>query len=326
MNVVYASDNNFVEVFGISMLSLFENNAGEEVNVYLLADNIEENNQKILLEIANNYNQKLIIIPVDVDDFSRVKLDILTWSKAAFSRMFLGTILKKYGVKRALYLDCDVAVVGNIKELWNYNLGDKTLGMVIDPLCAAHKRNVGLKDDDPYFNSGVLLIDVEKWIENDCENKLQDFAEAHDGMTPYVDQGLINGALHEFIKTLPLKYNVITVYFDYSYKELIRYRKPSGEFYSESEVEDATSSPCIIHYTKCMFTERPWIVGSTHKKKEVWEKYKGLSPWKNSELKPKTVRGIRRVYVNISKKLPRRLNIAIQSFLHTVIKPYYDVH
>lgn len=326
MNVVYASDNNFVEIFGISMLSLFENNIGEKINVYLLADNVDEDNQKILLDIANNYNQKLVIIPVDVDDFSRVKLDILTWSKAAFSRMFLGTILKKYDVKRVIYLDCDVAVTNNLKELWEYDLGTKTIGMAIDPLCAAHKRNVGLKESDPYYNSGVLLIDVEKWIKNDCENKLQDFAEAHNGMTPYVDQGLINGALHEFIKTLPLKYNVITVYFDYTYDELIGYRKPSGEFYSKSEVEDATKSPCIIHYTKSMFTERPWIVESTHKKKAVWEKYKSMSPWKDSALKPHTVKGAKRVYVDVSRKLPRRLNIMIQSFLHTVVKPYCDVH
>jgi lipopolysaccharide biosynthesis glycosyltransferase len=167
---------------------------------------------------------------------------------------------------------------------------------------------------------------MEKWKTNQCEKKLQDFAYEKNGKTPYVDQGLINGALQSYICTLPLKFNVITVFFDYSYREILRYRKPSGFFYSEEEVTNAVTAPCIIHYTKSIFTERPWILNSTHKKKDLWEKNKQISPWKDMEPSDCTIHGIKKLYVEISRRLPRNLSIMLQSFLHTVVKPYVDVH
>jgi lipopolysaccharide biosynthesis glycosyltransferase len=326
MNVVYASDNNFVDILGISMISLLENNKNSEIHIYILADNITTSNQKILEDVANKYHQDITIIPVDVDDFSKVKLNSLTWSKAAFSRMFLGTILEKYDIHKIIYLDCDTIVNNSLKELWKFDLNDKTIGMTIDPVCTAHKKNVGLKKGQPYYNSGVLLIDMDKWNENKCEDKLQDFAISANGRTPYVDQGLINGALNSYIRVLPLKFNVITVYFDYKYEELLHYRRPSGYFYTKEEVEESVKHPYIVHYTKSIFTERPWIVNSNHQMKDLWEKYKRISPWQSAKYGNPTVHGMKKRYVDISKKLPRKLSIAIQSFLHTVVKPYMDMH
>jgi len=324
MNVVYASDDNFVDILGISMISLFENNKDENICVYILADNIKSENKVILKNIAIRYYQNVEIIDVDVDDFSQIKLYVLTWSKAAFSRMFLGTILEKYELDRVIYLDCDIIINHNIHELWTFDLNKNTFGMVIDPIGAGHKRNVGISADKPYFNSGVLLINLKKWKQNDCENKLQQFAVQNNGKTPYVDQGLINGALKDYMGVLPLKFNVITVYCDYTYKELLTYRKPTGYFYSEDEVKVAVKNPYIIHYTKSMFTERPWIVNSNHKKKELWERYKGISPWRDKQSLPSTVNVYRKKYINISKKLPRKLNVYLQAILHSYIKPIVD--
>lgn len=324
MNIVYASDDKFVDVLGVSMISLFENNKGEDIRVFILADNIKPDNCKILHKIAEEYSQQLEMISVNVDDFSKVELDILTWSKAAFSRMFLGTILKNYNMDRVIYLDCDIIINHCIKELWNFELGEKTLGMVVDPVCVGHKKNVGIDANKPYFNSGVLLIDLKKWQYNDCENKLQQYALEKNGKTPYVDQGLINGALKDYIQVLPLKYNVITVYLDYTYKELLKYRKLSGYFYSEKEIQSATETPYIIHFTKSIFTERPWVINSTHKEKEKWEYYKSISPWKDRALNPSSIKGARKIYVQISQKLPRSVNIFVQSLLHSYIKPLVD--
>jgi hypothetical protein len=127
-----------------------------------------------------------------------------------------------------------------------------------------------------------------------------------------------------YIKALPLKFNVITVYCDYTYEELLRYRRPSGFFYSKEEIEEAVKNPYIVHYTKSIFTERPWIVNSSHKKKNLWERNKQISPWNAEKLGAMTVHGKEKIYVKISKKLPRKLNIIIQSFFHTIIKPYTD--
>ena len=47
MKVMYTCDNNYVWLMGISTISLFENNKGiKDLKVYLLGENISEDNKK----------------------------------------------------------------------------------------------------------------------------------------------------------------------------------------------------------------------------------------------------------------------------------------
>ena len=221
MNVVYASDNYFVDILGISLISLFVNNKEEAISVFILSDGIQNDNKKLLEDIGTKYQQDVHILDVHIEDYSDVKFDIITWSKAAFNRLFIGKILSDFDLERVIYLDCDIIVNSNISELWNYPLDDATIGMAVDPLGRRHKQNVGVEENKPYYNSGVLLINFNKWNKNKCEEKLISFATQHQGSTPYVDQGLINGALKNYIKPIPLKFNLITVYCDFTYEEIL---------------------------------------------------------------------------------------------------------
>ncbi len=56
---------------------------------------------------------------------------------------------------RLLYLDCDTLALGDIKELFEYDLRDSMLGMAKDAV-----GSVWLNAD--YCNSGVLLMDIAK--------------------------------------------------------------------------------------------------------------------------------------------------------------------
>ena len=53
MNILYTSDNNYVWLMGISMLSLFENNKkADKIIVYLFSEHIAIDNQNRLKSIA----------------------------------------------------------------------------------------------------------------------------------------------------------------------------------------------------------------------------------------------------------------------------------
>ena len=53
MNILYTCDNNYVWLMGISMTSLFDNNKDmKEITVYLIGDNISDENREKLTEIA----------------------------------------------------------------------------------------------------------------------------------------------------------------------------------------------------------------------------------------------------------------------------------
>ena len=97
------------------------------------------------------------------------------------SRLFIGTLLPKT-VKRVLYLDCDTVVVQSIGNLWNLDLKGHVAGAVMEPtIYQVVKQEIGLKEQDPYFNSGVLLIDLERWRADGVEKRLLDFYGSKDG-------------------------------------------------------------------------------------------------------------------------------------------------
>ena len=66
MNVIYASDDNYAWLMGISMISLFENNRNsQEVNVFLFGDKLSQENEKILAGIAEKYGRGFMHIDVE---------------------------------------------------------------------------------------------------------------------------------------------------------------------------------------------------------------------------------------------------------------------
>ena len=91
INVVYASDNNYAEIAGVSILSLFENNKGiDEIKLFFLDSGISVDNKAKLNSIADIYSRKIRFIKVhDIYDSFDVKIDVQYWSLAAFSRLFI---------------------------------------------------------------------------------------------------------------------------------------------------------------------------------------------------------------------------------------------
>ena len=90
---------------------------------------------------------------------------------AAYLRIFIPFLLPP-SVSRVLYLDCDLLVKGNLAELWNVGLGGCSIAASRDFAVShmAHPWSVipdyqelGIRPEAAYFNSGVLLVDVAQW-------------------------------------------------------------------------------------------------------------------------------------------------------------------
>ena len=142
MNVMYASDDNYSWLMGISMISLFENNKeSKEINVYLFGDNIVEENKQKLHVIAEQYNRSLKII--DVNDLKLPeKLYTSRYPKSAYSRLFAYDLLPNE-VKKIIYLDCDIIVMGNLQDLYERDTSGFAFMAVQDYLSNGYKKKIG---------------------------------------------------------------------------------------------------------------------------------------------------------------------------------------
>lgn len=324
LHIVYASDDNFAEIMGISIISLLENNKNLNLDIYILDSGIKDENKKKVNSIFENYgrSEPFWIPAININEVLGITVKQDRGSISQFSRLFITRILPE-NIDKVLYFDCDIIVCQSIKELWNENLDGKIIGALKDPFSKYYRRNLGLRDNDILFNSGIMLIDVKKWIEYDVEKKILNLIKEYGGLIPQGDQGALGAILSTNTKPLNPKYNLITLFYDFSYKDMMIYRKPSKGYYSKIEIEEAKKNPVIIHFTTSFKSIRPWIKGSNHPYATEWLRYKQKSPWKDTPLRAyKKGNLYKEFYIKFEKIMPNYISLRISGLLQAYGRPW----
>lgn len=315
MNIVYASDNNFAEMLGISMISLFENNKEcSDIDVYVLDDGIDGDNKSKLTFIAKKYDRNIIFLDVSNFDVPE-SVQSARWSKSAFTRLFMRKILPRE-LNKVLYLDCDTVVLQSLQQLYNAPIDNYIAAGVRDCISKSYLNNLNLTDNAFYCNSGILMINLDKWNESDFMH----FFDEYQTSIRYPDQDVINGVYSEKMMHLDLKYNCYTALYDFKYRNLITFRKPS-KYFSEDEVNTAKTNPVIVHFTTSFLSLRPWVEGCKHPYAGEWLRYKAMSPWANVPLRKDNRSGKKKFAVKLYKVLPNWLAVRCAGLLHAKIVP-----
>lgn len=324
MNIVYSSSDSYCEIAGISMFSLLENNqAAEEINLYLIDNDISRENKKKLENMITAFNRKLIYLdPPDIEKLSNTEINVGRWNISTFYRLFLPSMLPEH-VKRALFIDCDTLVLQDLRPLWNMDLGDKWLYGVDDCRGAAYRTNLGLDEKTNYINNGVLLIDVEAWRKHKVEQMFLQFIHDNRGDITFVDQGVQNGVLSKLNKSglLHPRYNCLTVFFDFDYENLMKLRCPPvpGD---ARQYKEATENPAIVHFQSCFRSGlRPWVKGCRHPFAPAYLAYKAKSPWKDVPMRPDDRTVPQKVLNLVARMMPEKLMVFGVSVLHTKVYP-----
>jgi len=179
-----------------------------------------------------------------------------------------------------LYLDSDTIVRGDLEALWNTDLQGNTLGACIEATMNRKRREaIGLKNT-PYYNSGVLLIDLKLWHDRRAGARVLDFYRSRAGAFFAPDQDAINGALAGEILTLSPKYNFYTMCWYYPYRVLVKLSQPAS-YVPEDVFRDALAHPAIIHY---LGEVRPWRQGNGHKYAADYHHYLSLTQWRDTPM------------------------------------------
>ena len=196
LNVVFSSDDNYAPHLGAAIYSLICCNSGfEHIMVYIIDNEIREENRKKLSAIVNiASNAEIIWIPFEKYR-EKLKLNLM-WniSISSYARLFIAEMVPE-SVKRIIYLDCDMIVCQSLKELWDTDLNGKTIGVVQDTVGCRAKEQLSLSMNERYFNAGLLLIDLDAWRKHGIGAKCLHFLEAYNGQVYHHDQGVLNGVL-----------------------------------------------------------------------------------------------------------------------------------
>lgn len=285
INVVFASDENYVPYLSVAIISFLKNNekSFDYINMFILDSDIKKDSKNKLQDLVKSFNVNLTFINSNnLINFEGIKSmdknDVISF--AAYSRLFLSSLIPKE-INKILYLDCDSLILGSFEELWDKNIENYYCGAVLDQYngTTITKKIIGLNDFDNYFNSGVLLINLEKWREENIESKFLDFLFTNKNNIFLHDQDVINSVLKDKILVLDPKFNLMSPFHDLNYNTVIKWEGLYNKYYDEKCIESALNSPVFIHFTGGNVT-RPWV-NNNGKFRKIYEKYANLTPFEN---------------------------------------------
>ena len=170
--IFFACDDNFVKFTIVSLLSIKEHASRDcDYTVYVLHTGITENMMRQLYELQDD---NFTVIFRDVTDYLVSISDKLPirdyYSKTTYYRVFIAEMYPDYD--KAIYIDSDTVVQGDISELYNTDIGDSYVGacheqvmVQIDEFGTYAERVIGV-DRGNFFNAGLLLINCVQFREH----------------------------------------------------------------------------------------------------------------------------------------------------------------
>lgn len=274
-DILYSVDNRYIDIMLGSIYSLLYNSKIENIRLHIITSNFsKEDYQKLELFFKFYPNVEYYFYPLE--NFEIDKFSIPTWrgSQIANSRLFFQEILKNKidDINNLLYLDSDTIIVDDLNDLKNYTNG---IFAVKEAVLKKYCKN--LDNLDTYYNSGVIYIDINEWLNNCYQDEIIHTIERNDIKLSYPDQDILNCALNKYITSLPTKYNLPPhayifngksgrLYFNdkkrcVSYNEIIQSLKDTKiiHSYGLSNIKpwDSTINPFHDEYMKYILTVNP---------------------------------------------------------------------
>lgn len=138
--------------------------------------------------VINHLGFEFQAIQADADSLGDVPVTD-QYPVETYYRLLCGEILPK-SVHRVLYLDPDTLMLNALDDLWQLPLAGKTFAAVAHQGDQDSRKRLGLTQ--PYFNTGVLLIDLDHLRQLVNVQAINQFVAKHDPL-PLVDQDVLNG-------------------------------------------------------------------------------------------------------------------------------------
>ncbi|HEX3660711.1 MAG TPA: glycosyltransferase family 8 protein [Acidobacteriaceae bacterium] len=279
--LVCGTNDQYAMPLAVTLTSLLINlRSSLPVRIFILNANLSAETKQHLTRILMRRRP-------DVDlTFKSANADILN-SYSPNGHVTLDTLLRLLtpellpaDIDKALYLDCDLCVLRDITPLWQLDEARFPVYASIDPIVRVVSsewgvrtyRERGIPGNSPYFNAGVLLMNLRMWREEQIGKACLDYLDEH--QSRFLDQDAINAVLAGRIGLLPMTWNAIVNSLRYYSKwpddELKRAIAP--------EVDSLRHAPAICHFAGGI---KPWIPGFQSRFLGRWIYYLWRSRWFN---------------------------------------------
>ena len=217
ITLVLVCNDHFSGMLGALIRSIVFNHKSEELlNIYIISDNISvANKSKIADSIGDDHVTLQWLNMKEVINIQRdLPLDSSSFPLNVYLRLFIPSILP-LDIKKAIYMDVDMIVCTYISDLWHTDLDthpaaavrDRSLTVSSEWGGITNYKELNLDPSTPYFNSGLLLLNLDVWRRDNILQKVIKAINSNIKYAKFPDQYGINVVLANEIMELDYKWN-----------------------------------------------------------------------------------------------------------------------
>lgn len=264
VNIAFCFDGNLWMQAGVAITSLLiasDNRCA--YNIYcVVADDVIELYQRELKKIVNNLSKESKIIFKNAGDAFKDGY-VCRYATASYYRLLMHKMFPE--VDKMLYADVDVIFLDQVRDLYEFDMGDNYVAAALDNANLKNNFNYHCKKYASwskykfqtlfrnYVNMGVSLWNLKKIRETGIFEQWESLATEE---FPYIDQDVINYSCQGKITSISPVYNVMPANYgniDGEDKTVWQAMKEE-KLISEREYKAVYDNPCIIHYCGA----KPW--------------------------------------------------------------------
>lgn len=204
IELLFTLDEGYIKLLEVALFSIHANNPGQEFRVWLVHEKITDESLKSLEELCKKLEFDLRIIKVDSSNWKDAPT-VKRYPKEMYFRLLAGEILP-IDVSKVIYLDPDVLVINPLTELWNLDLDDHMLAAathtgLIDVATPLNKVRLDL--DHGYYNSGIMLINLDQAREKIKWGDISEVIEKYADYLVLPDQDILNYLYGKYALPIP---------------------------------------------------------------------------------------------------------------------------
>ena len=253
MDIVLALDHNRIEPTAACLKSIECAHRGQHVVVHLLHSELPRRDEATLRQFCSGLEIETRLVTIDYSEIRNHyhKVPQRGFPVSCMFRLLLASYLPEE-VDRVLYLDVDTIVLSSLAELFRTDLGEHVATVCHNK--EGHLAEFGIGPDD-YFNSGVILINLDKWRSENIERKLFEVLQNYPEKLLFPDQCALNIVLANQVVYVSSRYN-----YYFSYQE-----RPAG-----------FEAPVVIHYLGFV---KPWEEPFCNPWTGAYIEFAAMTPW-----------------------------------------------
>ncbi len=211
--IFFSTDDNYIPFLDVAISSLIANASNEfEYKIIVLNTGLNaENVSKVKQREKKGFKIDFVDISRDVERIKSRLKNVYHFSVVTYYRLFIASLFPQYD--RAIYLDCDLVVLGDISKLYHTDIGNNILGAAPEQFVQNTKEfrlyakeALGV-DPDGYVNAGVLLMNLKEFRKNKIEEKFIKLIVEYDFDLLDPDQAYLNYLCLGKIHVLPNGWN-----------------------------------------------------------------------------------------------------------------------